>query len=334
LDGTAGSSSAKAQSRNASDSGTSKQGGLNPEQGESRYEEGEWRTVNNRKGKSKEGAGQAAVSRNAEINLVTPTRASQASTGPRFQQQEGAGGEDTLREGQAHAVASAVLETYQHTQNGDMDWVAGEGGNNSTEKANLDSAMAEGAGQPSPLAFQGFRSSGLAPAAHQAIDQTKEEQQTDGLSFGVSDRNVIFEGTNARAAILVHKQEYNEELGGEDLEAAREMQVVAEVAQPRRAFDLNGEAPVSTSNAITVSLGEASATALPPQFFILARREGVVVRSGCSTPRTPSRNPFANTGTTYSGPIPDHLATAIHEWLRRRGALHCNGGFVTPKPKS
>jgi hypothetical protein len=144
---------------------------------------------------------------------------------------------------------------------------------------------------------------------------------------------VIFEGTNAPAVVLVHRQEYNEELGGEALEAAREMQVVAEVAQPRRVFDLNGEAPVSTSNAISVSLGEASAAALSPQLFISARREGVVVRLGCSKPRMPSRNPSANIGTTYSGPVPDHLAAGIHEWLRGRGVLHCNGGFVTPQAK-
>jgi hypothetical protein len=102
--------------------------------------------------------------------------------------------------------------------------------------------------------------------------------------------------------------------------------------------DLNGEAPATTALlAFGVSLGDIAAS-FPPQLFISTRHDGVVIHSSCSTPsRTPRtlRN-AAGASSAYSGPIPKHLAIAIHEWLRAQGTTVStpgNHGFITLQAK-
>jgi hypothetical protein len=81
--------------------------------------------------------------------------------------------------------------------------------------------------------------------------------------------------------------------------------------------DLNGISPVSMSGAISISLDEASIV-FPPQLFISTRGDEVRIRSSCSTPsispRTLARTP-SGTSNHFTGPVPEHLASAIHEWL-------------------
>jgi hypothetical protein len=114
-----------------------------------------------------------------------------------------------------------------------------------------------------------------------------------------------------------------------------EAQIIMDGSQQRPVPDLNGEAPVSVSNMGVGSLG-GGPSVFPPQLFISTLGDEVRIRSTCSTPsrtpRTPGQIP-APSSSGYSGPIPEHLDMAIHEWLREKGTVQENGGFRTPHAK-
>jgi hypothetical protein len=105
--------------------------------------------------------------------------------------------------------------------------------------------------------------------------------------------------------------------------------------QPLPVLDLNRKITASNSNMAVVSLGDGS-LAFPPQIFISTRRDGVRIRLSCSTPsRTPRTPGRAGAGGSsgFLGPVPEHLANTIHEWLRERGTVSEEGGFRTPQAK-
>ena len=119
---------------------------------------------------------------------------------------------------------------------------------------------------------------------------------------------------------------------------ARDIGRGTEVATQRLVPDLNGKALATTvSHAIDANIGDIAASS-PPLLFVSIRREGLVIWSSYSIPSRTPRIPWNTVGSSlaYSGPVPEHLASSIHEWVKAQGTIVTvprSQGFLTPQAK-
>jgi hypothetical protein len=82
---------------------------------------------------------------------------------------------------------------------------------------------------------------------------------------------------------------------------------------------------------VAASMGEGLVV-FPPQLFISTLWDGLLIRFTCSTPNRTSKTlgrALVSISSNYIGPVPEYLATAIHNWLQERKTVLENGGFCT-----